>query len=248
MGTEEEKKTNINNFKLIVMKKNRIWIYPLYTLGTFIMFLSISFKSDAQVGSATVKDMDGNVYKTVKIGTQVWMAENVKTTKYNDGTPIPLVRDDNAWESITTPAYCWHKNDATANKNTYGALYNWDTVNSNKLCPSGWHVPSDVEWSTLITFLGSESIAGGKLKEAGTAHWISPNTGTTNESGFTALPGGYRDYDGTFGGVGDNGFWWSSTDYTSSNGSSLDISFDGISIHWSHGDKQDGFSVRCIKD
>jgi uncharacterized protein (TIGR02145 family) len=109
-------------------------------------------------------------------------------------------------------------------------------------------VPSDDEWTTLTTYLGGVSVAGGKLKETGITHWISPNTGATNETGFTALPGGYRDYDGTFGGIGDNGFWWSSTDYTSSNGSSLDISYDGISIYWSHGDKQDGFSVRCLKD
>jgi uncharacterized protein (TIGR02145 family) len=229
-------------------KNNRIWFYLLNTMVLLFMFLSISFESVSQESFAAIKDIDGNIYKTVRIGSQTWMAENLKTTKYNDGTAIPLVTDDNAWESLTTPAYCWHKNDATANKNTYGALYNWDAVNTNKLCPSGWHVPTDAEWASLTTYLKGDSVAGGNLKETGITHWKNPNTGATNESGFTALPAGYRDYDGTFGGVGDGGFWWSSTDYTASNGSSRDMTYDGSSVHRSYGDKQDGFSIRCLKD
>jgi len=124
-----------------------------------------------------VTDIDGNVYDTVKIGTQIWIIENLKTTKYNDGTSIPMVTDSAAWINLTTPGYCWHKNTSASYKNTYGALYNWYAVNTGKLAPKGWHVPSDAEWTTLITYLGGDSIAGGKMKETGMSHWFSPNTG-----------------------------------------------------------------------
>ena len=116
---------------------------------------------------------------------------NLKTTKYNDGTSIPNVTNDTSWSNLTTGAYCWYNNDVSY-KNPYGALYNWYAVNTGKLAPKGWHVPSDAEWTTLITYLGGESIAGGKLKEAGTTHWLSPNTEATNSTGFSALPGGRR--------------------------------------------------------
>jgi uncharacterized protein (TIGR02145 family) len=203
----------------------------------------------------TVKDIDGNVYKTVIIGKQVWMAENLKTTKYNDGKAIPLVTDDNSWKTLTTPGYCWYKNDASANKNKYGALYNWYSVSTNKLCPGGWHVPTDEEWRTLTTYLGGESVAGGKLKEKGTTHWGSTNTGATNESGFTALPGGDRNYAGAFDDSGSNieifrsnGCWWSSTELNTFNAyyrrlyNSLNNIYSSLSV------KQFGYSVRCIKD
>jgi uncharacterized protein (TIGR02145 family) len=203
----------------------------------------------------TVKDISGNIYKTVIIDKQVWMAENLKTTRYNDGTAIPLVTDDKDWGSLTTPAYCWDNNDGTTNKNKYGALYNWYTINTNKLCPRGWHVPTDAEWTMLTSFLGGESIAGGKLKESGTTHWESPNTGATNESGFRALPGGSRNYAGKFDYSGSNvlffrsnGCWWSSTELYTFNAyyrrmyNSLSVVYRSLSV------KQCGYSVRCIKD
>ena len=142
--------------------------------------------------SSSIKDIEGNVYKTIAIGKQVWMTENLKTTKFNDGTSIPMVTENEAWIKLTTPAYSWYNNDSTANKNTYGALYNWYTVKTNKLCPAGWHVPTDAEWVALITYLEGFTVAGGKMKEKGIEHWKSPNEGATNETGFTALPGGYR--------------------------------------------------------
>ena len=156
------------------------------------------------------QDGDGNNYPIVTIGTQTWMTENLKTTKYNDGTDIPLVIVDTAWNSLSTPAYCWYNNDFI-NKVNYGALYNWYTVSTSKLCPKGWHVLSDAEWTVLTTYLGDN--AGGKLKEAGFTHWSSPNTVATNESGFTALPGGFRWSSGYFYFVGYNGLWWSSSEY-----------------------------------
>lgn len=171
-----------------------------------------TFTTTSGGGSGTVTDSDGNVYNTVTIGTQVWMAENLRTTKYKDNTAIPLVTDNTAWTNLSTPGYCWYNNDAATNKSTYGALYNWYTVNTGKLCPTGWHVPTDAEWSTLTTCLGGVGVAGGKLKEAGTSHWMSPNVGATNETGFTALPSGYRYAGGTFEYNGLGGWWWSSTE------------------------------------
>ncbi|MCX6320482.1 MAG: fibrobacter succinogenes major paralogous domain-containing protein [Bacteroidia bacterium] len=205
-------------------------------------------------GSTTVTDIDGNGYNTVTIGTQVWMAENLKTIKYNDGTAIPLVTDGAAWAALSTPGYCWYNNDAATYKATYGALYNWFTVNTGKLCPTGWHVPSDTEWTTLTTYLGGTSVAGGKLKESGTAHWDSPNTGATNETGFTALPGGFRSYSnpGGFGDIGKNGSYWSSTDFTINGMSSAWYQYMYYSYSWAYRYysyyRREGFPVRCVKD
>ena len=141
----------------------------------------------------------GNTYGTVVLGNQEWLTENLKTTKYNDGTPISLVEDNGQWGSLTTPAYSWYNNDQTSNEDPYGALYNYYTVadtNSRNVCPLDWHVPSDAEWQVLIGFLGGFDIAGGVMKEEGTAHWTSPNTGATNSSGFTAVAGGNRNTSG----------------------------------------------------
>ncbi|MBN2275562.1 MAG: T9SS type A sorting domain-containing protein [Bacteroidales bacterium] len=139
--------------------------------------------SEIQVLTTRVQDAEGNLYSTVKIGNQVWMGENLRTTLYRNHEAIPLVTGNTAWTNLTTPAYCWYDND-DANK-IYGALYNWYTVNTGNLCPAGWHVPTDEEMTTLINYLGAPYIAGGKLKEAGIAHWCTPNAGSTNESGFT---------------------------------------------------------------
>ena len=168
--------------------------------------------------SSTVTDIDGNVYHTVTIGTQVWMVENLKTTKYNDGTAIPLVTDVTSWSNLTTPGYCWYNNDATAYKTTYGALYNWFTVNTGKLAPTGWHVPTDGEWTTLTSYLGGENVAGGKMKstgtiEDGTGLWHDPNIGATNESGFSGVPACGRNCDGRFANIGKDGIWWNASEY-----------------------------------
>jgi uncharacterized protein (TIGR02145 family) len=200
--------------------------------------------------TTTVKDDDGNSYTTVTIGTQVWMKENLKTTKYNDGTSIPLVTDATAWTNLSTPGYCWYNNDAANYKAPYGALYNWYTVNTGNLCPTGWHVPTDAEWTTLTDYLGGTSVAGGKLKEEGTVNWNSPNTGATNESGFTALPGSGRSYvDGIFDYIGDYGYWWSSTVSSTSYAWVRELSYDLTDIiSGGRGHINYGFSVRCIKN
>jgi len=192
-------------------------------------------------------DADGNYYSVVKIGTQTWMVENLKTTKYKDGTTIPLVTDNTAWTALSTPAYCWYNNDATTYKNTYGALYNWYAVNTAKLAPTGWHVPTDTEWTTLTTYLGGESVAGGKLKEAGTGNWLSPNSGATNATGFSALPGGTRSYDGTFYFVGSYGYWWSSTEFDSTYAWNRAMGYSGSGVDRGGYTESGGFSVRCVK-
>ena len=195
----------------------------------------------------TVTDIDGNVYNTVIIGTQNLMAENLKTTKYNDGTAIPNITDNTAWTNLTTPSYCWYNNDATTYKATYGALYNWYTVNTGKLCPQGWHVPTDVEWTNLATYLGGMSIAGGKMKETGTTHWLSPNTGATNESGFLALPGGNR-YDTGFINIGSLACWWGSTEYSTTEASWRALMSIQVNLSGTYHFKRLGVSVRCVKD
>ncbi|MCX6327293.1 MAG: fibrobacter succinogenes major paralogous domain-containing protein [Bacteroidia bacterium] len=219
--------------------------------GNEIMFTTqsspIIFNPNLTYG--TVTDIDGNVYKTIIIGTQTWMAENLRTTKYKEGTAIPLLTDNTAWANLITPSYCWYSNNATTYKNTYGALYNWYSVNTGNLCPTGWHVPSYDEWTTLTTYLGDAIVAGGKLKETDTIHWTTPNTGATNESGFTALPGGNRSYDGSFSYIGYYGYWWSSTEYAlTSDAYYRYISFKSSSMSKGNYHRRSGFSIRCLKD
>jgi len=191
------------------MKTNSLaGVYSLFIIVLSLILLT-GCKKEKDIPE-TVTDIDGNTYQTIVIGSQVWLVENLKTTKYNDGTAIPLVTGNTEWISLTSPGYCWYENDITY-KETYGSLYNWYAVNTGKLCPEGWHVPSDAEWTKLTDFLGGENIAGGKLKEAGTAHWDNPNAGATNESGFTALPGGFRGAQGTWHYIGYWAEYWTST-------------------------------------
>jgi len=205
-----------------------------------------------------VTDADGNVYETVVIGTQEWFAGNLKTTRYNDGTPIPNVTDNTDWSKLTTTgAYAWYGNDEATYKNAYGALYNGYAVSTGKLCPTGWHVPTDAEWTTLIDYAGGEGVAGGKLKStrmAPDAHprWQSPNTDATDAYGFAALPGGYRYYNnGTFSEVGSNGYWWSSTSVENNSTSNVwvRVMLYGLgSVGRIIYNKRDGLSVRCLRD
>jgi uncharacterized protein (TIGR02145 family) len=203
------------------------------------------------------QDDDGNNYSVVTIGTQTWMAENLKTTKYNDGTAIPLVTDNTAWVGLNTGAWCDNYNSSDTKYAKYGHLYNWYAVSDGRnIAPVGWHVPTDAEWTTLTTYLGGESVAGGKLKETGTlnwetgtGNWASPNTAATNETGFSALPDGTRIYyNGMFSGVSSYGQWWSSTPPSTDNAWSRNISNDTGSVIRNAGNRATGFSVRCVKD
>jgi uncharacterized protein (TIGR02145 family) len=197
-----------------------------------------------------VTDVDGNVYNTVPIENMVWMAANLKTTKYNDNSQILNVTDNEEWSNLSEPAYCWYKNNESAYKNKYGALYNWFAINTGKLCPNGWHVPCEAEWTALTDYLGGEYVAGGKLKELGLINWISPNLGATNESGFTALPGGYRTGldPGSFRAAGYIGWWWASNESALLWARNRTLAFDAIEIARGQALKKNGYSVRCVKN
>jgi uncharacterized protein (TIGR02145 family) len=199
-----------------------------------------------------VTDIEGNLYRTVIIGNQVWMAENLKTTRLNDNSAITNIADNEDWVGDTLdiiPGYSWYKND-NLNKVTFGALYNWYTVNTGKLCPVGWHVPSEIEWMILTYYLGGEPVASGLLKEAGNEHWTRPNTGASNEFGFSALPGGYRTglYPGSFRTKGYYGWWWTSTETNLNNARARLMTYNGGNISKGNGLKSNGYSVRCIKN
>ena len=219
----------------------------LFCLLLVVSYITVSCKKDSESNN-TVKDIEGNVYHIVKIGTQVWMNENLKSTKYNDGTSIHLVADDMDWANLNSAGFCWYDNDSISYKNDYGALYNWNAVNTGKLAPVGWHIASDEDWTTLTTYLGGDSVAGGKLKEKGTSHWAVPNTGATNESGFTAIPGGYRNKDGKFFEIGQSSNLWSSTNATADNDYFRGIGYNYKYISRGNYNKKYGFSVRCVKD
>src|SRR5664280_120922 len=199
-----------------------------------------------------ISDIEGNNYDTIVIGTQTWMKENLKTTRFNNGSPIPFVPDNQEWYNLMKPGYCWYENNLN-NKTTLGALYNWYALDSvsngyRNICPTGWHVSTDEDWIILSTYLGGDSVAGGKLKEAGIIHWQKPNFGANNETGFTGIPGGCRDFDGSFHGIGSYGFWWSSTDFVIGGALCWYMSYDNEGYYNYGRFEQDGFSVRCVKD
>jgi uncharacterized protein (TIGR02145 family) len=231
-----------------------------YNTGERLKYTAVSgnnstVKTDIPTADKTViftftecQDGDNNYYPVVQINTQLWMAENLKTLKLNDGTPLTVQPDNVLWGLYTSPCCCWYGN-IFANKNIYGTLYNWYTVNTGKLCPIGWHVPTYDEWTTLSTYLAGESVAGGKLKETGTTHWNSPNTGASNETGFTALPGGYRLNSGTFDYIRNTGLWWSSTNGgDTSIAFDWDIGYDFNGFGWFLDNSKCGLSIRCLKD
>ncbi|MDD2890243.1 MAG: FISUMP domain-containing protein [bacterium] len=189
-------------------------------------------------------DADGNHYAVVQIGTQVWMVENLKATKYRDGSSIPNVAANSSWAKLTTGAYCNSNND-TVMDDTYGYLYNWYVVgDSRNICPVGWHIPADSEWTILTNYLGA---AGGKMKEVGITCWLTPNAGATNESGFSALPSGCRDTGGSFSSIGTGAHWWSSSmEYNAAWGRSLSYSNTTV-LRFTCG-KICGFGICCVKD
>ena len=194
-----------------------------------------------------VIDIEGNVYKIVTIGTQTWMAENLKTTKYNTGTSIsyPGFNNDH-WANFEVDDYAW-QNNQISNKDIYGALYNWFAVNTGKLCPAGWHVPTHEEWTTLTNYLGGAEAAGGKLKETGTKLWKNPNTGATNESGFSALPGGFRWDSGDYSAAREEGCWWTASAFLN-NAWARHMDYNSSNVKATRPNRNYGYSVRCVKD
>ncbi len=206
-------------------------------------------------------DGEGQHYNAVLIGDQVWLARNLSTTKYNDGTPIPLVEDPGVWGDLVSPAYSWYNNDSATYAQDYGALYNFyviDDTNNLKICPAGWHIPTDSEWTELIDYLDpanvdpnatiQSTVAGGKMKERGTSHWTSPNVGATNASRFNGIPGGFRTATGTFSLQGLDAYWWSGTTSSTSEAWYRYVANFDTFVLRTEIDKKIGFSVRCLKD
>jgi len=236
------------SIKFNVMKtKNSIWLYSIIILAALSMVAGGCEKDEGDNfnPTETVTDFDGNVYHVVKIGMQVWMVENLKVTHYNNGDPIDIVSDSAIWNILETPAYCNYDNNE-ANSNTYGRLYNWYAVSDpRKTAPPGWHIATDAEWTTLINFLGGSDVAGGKMKTLGTTHWSPPNSGATNSSGFSALPGGvnkgYQD-------LHQFGYFWSTTSSSGNTAWYWYLGFNFSEIRHNSGTNFLGFSVRCVKD
>ena len=224
--------------------------YLVLTITYFFVFNSCKKKDASNSGYPpnTVVDIDGNVYNTVTICSKTWMVENLKATKFNDGTLIPCITDSTIWDTLQSPGYCWYKNDLITYKHPYGALYNWFSVNTGKLAPKGWHIPTIIEWYQLINCIGGINVAGSKLKEKGTTHWQSPNDDATNEFGFTAIPTGGREYMGSFESIGTQTEWWTSSGNVNSNACYVRLYNLHGYMQDNVGPLQTGFSVRCIKD
>lgn len=225
-----------------MMNRGR-WIYP-------VLFILAAICNGCEKSGDTdpVKDFEGNSYKTVQLGDQVWMAENLRSTLFSDGAAITEVTDPGEWMELESPGMCWYDNDEVSYRSPYGALYNFHAVSSGRLCPSGWHVPSKGELLELRQFLGDTLTAGGSLKEKGTEHWKAPNAGATNSTGFTAVPSGIRYHEGTFSSLTTYSSIWTSTEADAGNAWFLGLYFNDAAAGINKTSKQDGFSVRCIRD
>ena len=218
----------------------------IYLLVVIISITACDKNSDPV---SPLTDIDGNEYDTVSIITQFWMQQNLKTSHYRNGDPIPEITSPSVWASLTSGGWCWYNNDSVKYAAVYGKLYNWYAIGDPRgLAPEGWHVPSYEEWISLSMSLGGDVVAGGELKEKGTKHWTTPNTGATNSSRFTGLPGGYRNFNGTFNVIGNYGYWWSSTEYNTSNAWNLYLNYGNGNSNRGGNNKQNGFSVRCLRD
>ena len=244
--------------------KNYFLKYSLSLLFATIVGCSINKEDNptpfVTVPGPIVTDVDGNVYQSVKIGDQSWIKSNLDVSKYSDGTPIPEVSNPADWKNLTTGAWCYYNNDPAIGA-IYGKLYNWYAAVGiydeaslenpdlrKKLAPTGWHVPTDDEWTELTTCLGGENVAGAKMKVTGTALWQIPNTSATNESGFTALPGGYLYSGGSFNFMRYLGYWWCISEYNTYLARTRDMYYHDGYANRNFEPKDSGFSVRCVKD
>lgn len=222
---------------------------PAFIITPFLIILLLfSCSKEKEAPPSPVTDLEGNTYKTIKAGTKIWMAENLKSTIFNDGTDISLTKSSDIWEDLTTPGYCWYNNDDLINGATYGALYNGYAINTGKLCPTGWHIPDSDEWQQLRYIFADTTTDGGKLKESGTEHWMMPNKGGTNNIGFTALPSGFRYTDGSFNAMQNYTGFWSATETGTSAEMYLGLYYGDASSSMSSVSKKYGLSVRCVKD
>lgn len=235
----------------IHLNNGSVQTFLLSSVDSVTFFTSTQFNTGLSYGS--VNDIDGNTYKTIQIGSQIWMAENLRVTKFRNNTALQNISDSLAWANVydnnsRIPTWAYYENDPSYNA-VYGKLYNWfATVNTNGICPEGWHVPTDGEWTTLTNFLGGEPIAAGKMKSAGTQYWKIPNVDATNSSGFSALAGGLRYYYSSFDFLFDFGTWWSSTADNDTRSWARYLSYEYGSVFRTSSIKENGFSIRCIKN
>ena len=248
--TLDTKIANGNSLGIYTTQISGLILGSTYFVRTYATNTSGTAYSNTRTITAAlppVVDIDGNYYDTVHIGNQIWFKQNLKTTRYRNGGNIPYVLGNTDWGALTTGAWNYYDHDAS-NNSVYGKLYNWYSTQGDTLCPTGWGVPTDDEWTTLTTYLGGESVAGGKMKSVGNDYWYNPNTGATNESGFSVLPGGCRNGNGSFSSIRGNAFFWSATgsDYSNAGGRSLG-NFGGIVTRNSLS-KSFGASIRCLKD
>jgi uncharacterized protein (TIGR02145 family) len=228
----------------------------LFTVIVIICFYSCDTKEPilnpdytGQIGQLT--DIQGNVYKTIGIGSQIWMAENLRTTQLDNGQLLPNVKDESIWHYFKTSGYCYYNNDSVHYHKNYGPLYNFFVVNTDSICPVGWHVPSEEDWQILADYLGGTKVAGGKLKDFYGDYWKSPNPCITNNFNFFALPGGYRKFDtGQFSDKGYKGYWWTSTTVPKNEGQSwvMTLSNENKYLVTNYRYKNEGVSLRCIKN
>jgi uncharacterized protein (TIGR02145 family) len=246
------------------MKRYSFLFLGIMAIAVFLNCNPTSSNNNSNNNANTITDADGNVYHTVTIGTQTWTIENLKTTKYNDSTPIPNVTDNVSWINLSTPGYCWYNNNASTYKNTYGALYNWYAVNTGKLAPAGWHVSTVAEWDTLQNYLIAHgynydnTTTGNKIAKAMAAQttWstfdtigtIGNNLSTNNRSGFSAIPAGCRIYNGSFYSIGLNGVWWNATEINASDAYYCYLIYYYGNLFRSSNVKSSGFSVRLVRD
>jgi uncharacterized protein (TIGR02145 family) len=244
METRNHSKTGRHRKAKRVGKFNITFMKRLTLLLVLIIYSLMTYSQDT---GETVTDVDGNVYHTIKIGTQVWMLENLKTTKYRSHAPIQKLIDAGKWEYDASGAYSWY-NDDESSKDIYGALYNWAAVNKGNLAPNGWHIPSIEEWQVLIDFLGGEKIAGGKMKDLGTDFWDSPNTGGDNSSGFKAIANGVKSKEGSYSFAGNRCIFWSSTGSNLLQAKTVTLMFNSPKVFIFSNSKNYGCAVRCIKD
>lgn len=204
---------------------------------------------EPDLSGSVVKDIDGNQYDVISIGSQKWTKQNLRTSHYKNGQVIPQVSDPALWSALTTGAWCWYNNDSTTYAATYGKLYNWYAVNDPRgLAPESFHIPDDVEWTTLSSALGGNTVSGGAMKETGLVHWLSPNASATNSSNFTGLPSGFRNSDGTFNGITYSAPFWSATIFDAENSYIRELFYLNVNLLRNYNFNKNGFAVRCVRN
>ena len=231
----------------LMFLKSRTLKNILNVFVTLMMVATGCKDDDDQPQRYALEDIDGNVYDAISIGAQIWMTDNLRVTKFNDGTLLTYANPDDDLMNLTSGSMSYY-DDNPANASTYGALYNWHAVGSGKLCPNGWHIPSDGEWNTLINFLGGEDVAGGHMKAIGTSHWNAPNQEATNNSGFTALPAGYLFDNGNYNSIGNITHWWTATENGAQEAFDRYVYFQNGKVVKGTYSKQVFYSCRCVKD